>query len=106
MAISGNIKVTPQELKNASSRFGTSDQNVANLTNQMMDIVNQLNPTWAGEAATGYYNKLKGLQGDMTKLHQMINEHVSDLNDMATVYEQAEAANVQTASSLKVNEIV
>lgn len=106
MAISGSIKVTPQELRNASTQLGQSDTSVSNLTQQMMDIVNQLNSTWAGEAATGYYNKLRGLQGDMTKLHKMINEHVTDLVDMANTYEQAENANTQTAESLKVNEII
>ena len=106
MAISGNLKVTPQQLKNASSQFQQSGNTVNTLTQQMMDIVNQLNPTWAGEAATGYYNKLKGLQGDMTKLHKMIDEHVTDLVEMANVYERAEAANVQTAGALKTNQIV
>ena len=106
MAISGNLKVTPQQLKNCSSQFQQSDNTVNNLTQQMMDIVNQLNPTWAGEAATGYYNKLKGLQGDMTKLHKMIDEHVNDLVEMANVYERAEAANLQAASALKINQIV
>ena len=106
MAISGNLKVTPLKLKNASQQFQQSDSTVNSLTQNMMDIVNQLQPTWAGEAATGYYNKLKGLQGDMTKLHKMINEHVNDLVEMANVYERAEAANVQAASALKINEIV
>ena len=73
MAISGNIRVTPQELRNASTQLGQSDTSVSNLTQQMMDIVNQLNSTWAGEAANTYYNKLRGLQGDMTKLHKTAN---------------------------------
>lgn len=106
MAISGNIRVTPQELRNASTQLGQSDTSVSNLTQQMMDIVNQLNSTWAGEAANTYYNKLRGLQGDMTKLHKMVNEHVTDLVDMANTYEQAENTNTQTAESLKVNEII
>lgn len=106
MAITGNLRVTPQELKNTSSQFKQSDITVNNLTQQMMDIVGELNSTWGGEAATAYYNKLKGLQGDMQKLHRMIQEHVDDLQDMANVYEQAENANLQTSSSLKVDQIV
>ena len=106
MAISGNLKVTPQQLKNASSQFQQSGNTVNTLTQQMMALVNPTKPKWAGEAATGYYNKLKGLQGDMTKLHKMIDEHVTDLVEMANVYERAEAANVQTAGALKINQIV
>ena len=104
--MTGNLKVTPEKMISMASQFGQSDTTVNNLTQQMMNIVNQLNSTWAGEAATGYYNKLKGLQGDMQKLHKMIQEHTTDLNDMAKTYQQAEKDNIQTASSLKTNEIV
>lgn len=104
--MTGNLKVTPEKMISMSTQFGQSDTTVNSLTQQMMDIVNRLNSTWAGEAATGYYNKLKGLQGDMNKLHKMIQEHTTDLNDMAKTYQQAEKDNIQTANALKTNEIV
>lgn len=104
--MTGNLRVTPEKLISMSSQFQTSDGNVNTLTRSMMDIVSQLSSTWAGEAATGYYNKLRGLQGDMDKLHKMIQEHTSDLQEMARTYQQAESANVQTANALKTNEIV
>lgn len=104
--MTGNLKVTPEKMISMATQFGQSDTTVNNLTQQMMNIVNQLNSTWAGEAATGYYNKLKGLQGDMQKLHKMIQEHTTDLNDMAKTYQQAEKDNIQTANALKTNEIV
>ena len=104
--MTGNLRVTPEKMISVSTQFGQSDATVNNLTAQMMDIVSQLSSTWAGEAATTYYNKLKGLQGDMQKLHKMIQEHTTDLNDMAKTYQQAEKDNIQTASALKTNEIV
>jgi len=104
--MTGNLKVTPEKMISMSTQFGQSDTTVNNLTTQMMNIVNQLNSTWAGEAATAYYNKLKGLQGDMQKLHKMIQEHTTDLSDMAKTYQQAEKDNLQTANALKTNEIV
>ena len=104
--MTGNLRVTPEKMISMSTQFAQSDTTVNNLTSQMMDIVNQLNSTWAGEAATGFYEKLRGLQGDMQKLHKMIQEHTTDLNEMAKTYQQAERENVQTASALKTNEIV
>lgn len=104
--MTGNLRVTPEKLISMSQQFQTSDNNVNNLTRNMMDIVSQLSSTWAGDAATGYYTKLKGLQGDMDKLHKMIQEHTADLQEMARTYQSAEQANVQTASALKTNEIV
>ena len=104
--MTGNLRVTPEKLISTSTQFGQSDSKVNTLTQNMMDIANQLSSTWAGEAATGYYSKLKGLQADMQKLHKMIQEHTTDLQDMAKAYQEAEKANVQTASGLKINEIV
>ena len=62
--MTGNLRVTPEKLISTSTQFGQSDSKVNTLTQSMMDIANQLNSTWAGEAATGYYTKLKGLQAD------------------------------------------
>lgn len=104
--MTGNLRVTPEKLISASSQFQQCDNTVNSLTQNMMDIVGQLNSTWAGEAATEYYNKLKGLQGDVQKLHNMIQEHTTDLQDMARTYQEAEKSNLQTASALKTNEIV
>ena len=101
MAITGSLRVTPEKLISTSTQFGDSNTQVSNLTKQMMDIVSQLNPTWAGEAATGYYNKLKGLQGDMQKLSRMIQEHSKDLAEMGKTFQQAEKDNVSTANALK-----
>lgn len=104
--MNGNLRVTPEKLISMSIQFQQSDSTVSNLTQNMMAIVGQLNSTWAGEAATGYCNKLRGLEGDMQKLHKMIQEHTTDLQNMAKAYQEAEKANLQTASALKTNEIV
>ena len=90
-----NLRVTPEKLKNKSQEFNACDRQVQTLTQQMLDIV----------AATAYYNKLKGMSNDMQKLHKMINEHTTDLNEIATTYQQSEQRAVQAASNLKVNTI-
>lgn len=104
--MTGNLRVTPEKLISASTQFQSSDQKVNTLTRNMLDIVTQLNSTWAGEAATEYYSKLKALEPDMQKLHTMIQEHTNDLQDMARAYQDAEKANLQTASALKTSGIV
>ena len=104
--MTGNLRVTPEKMLSASTQFQQSDTAVNNLTKNMMEIASQLSTTWAGEAATEYYGKLRGLEADMQKLHKMIQEHTTDLQEMARAYQEAEKANLQTASSLKTNEIV
>ena len=104
--MTGNLKVTPEKMISIATQFGTTGNNVNNLTQQMLDIASQLSSTWAGEAATGFYNKLNSLQNDMQKVFKLIQEHSTDLNDMAKVFQQAEKDNLQTASSLKTAGIV
>lgn len=106
MAISGNLRVTPEKMISISGQFGNSNNTVKNLTEQMLNIATALKSTWGGEAANVYYNKVNGLQGDMNKLHKMIKEHTDDLSQMAKTYQTAERANQATASSLKVDQIL
>ena len=104
--MTGNLRVTPEKLISVSGQFGESDSTVNSLTTAMMNIASELNSTWAGEAATGYYAKLKGLDGDMQKLHRMIQEHTKDLAEMAKTYQDAEKANMDTANALKTSDII
>lgn len=104
--MTGNLRVTPEKLIAESANFAQCDSSVNQITQEMMNIVNELNTTWAGDAATGYYSKLKGLAGDMEKLHKMIQEHTKDLSDMAKTYQDAEKANAEAANALKTADIV
>lgn len=105
MAISGNLRVTPEKMISISGQFGNSNGTVKNLTTQMLNIASALKSTWGGEAANAFYQKLNGLQGDINKLYKMIKEHTDDLQLMAKTYQTAERANQATASSLKVDQI-
>ena len=86
MAISGNLRVTPEKMIAISGQFGDSNNTIRNLTTSMLNIATALKATWGGEAATIYYQKVNGL--------------------MAKTYQTAERANQATASSLKNDQIV
>ncbi len=103
--MNANLRVTPEKLKAKSQQFAACDSQVQSLTRQMLDIVNQLRGTWQGEGATGYYNKLNAMNADMQKLHRMIQEHTTDLNEIATTYQKGEQQAVQTAAALKTSGI-
>ena len=95
------IKVSTSKLTSTASAFQGSSSKVKNLTSQMTQIVTSLSGNvWSGDASSAYVNKFKGLQDDINKMVKMIDEHVSDLNQMAREYEAAENTNQQQASSL------
>lgn len=96
----GIIKVKPEQLINTAEEFNSINSNVQQLTQQMMQTVDSLKSAWEGEAATAYSNRFHELDDDMQKMHRMINEHVTDLKEMAQQYQKAEQTNAELGSAL------
>lgn len=96
----GILKVTPEKLRSASGEFSGTNNTIKSITDDMMSLINSLKGSWQGEASEAFSAKFGQLQDDMEKMHRMINEHVTDLQDMATEYEKAENANMETSNAL------
>jgi len=105
MAMTGTLRVTPEELAKTSSEFGNKATTVQGITQQMLEIVNSLTSVWRGDANSAYSNKFKGLEDDMNRLYRMIQEHSQDLQEMSNLYRTAEEANVQESSGLPADAI-
>ncbi len=99
----GILKVTPEKLIQTSGEFATTGGQMKNLTGEMMSLVQGMKGMWQGEAANAYGNKFNSLQADMDKLCRMVQEHVSDLQEMAGHYQTAEAGNAEQGGSLNAN---
>ncbi|MBR5407554.1 MAG: WXG100 family type VII secretion target [Lachnospiraceae bacterium] len=99
--MTGLLKVTPEKLIAASNEFSTTGRTVRSLTQEMNDIVSSLKSVWMGEAATGYGAKFAELSDDIEKINRMIQEHVTDLNNMAREYQAAEDTNTEQSAMLK-----
>ena len=97
----GTLLVTPQELKNTSNSFANRGKSVMTITSSMMDIVKSLNSVFEGEAASAYINNFTKLQDDMNQINNKIQEHVTDLIEMADNYERAETTNTQGNTALQ-----
>ena len=96
----GILKVTPEKLTEGAANFGNSGKTVSSLTSEMMTTVKNLSTVWEGEASAAYVNKFSQLQDDIERMNRMIQEHVTDLNDMARTYQDAENANTQESGGL------
>jgi WXG100 family type VII secretion target len=97
----GQLLVTPEKLISTSQEFSTTGSQITSLTQQMTQLVTALGTGWSGEANVAYTTKFNSLQDDMTRMDSMIKEHVSDLQEMARNYQQAESANVESANALQ-----
>ena len=96
----GLLKVTPEKLVAASTEFGSTGRTIRSLTQEMKDIVDSLKSVWMGEAASGYGVKFNELSDDIEKINRMIQEHVTDLNEMAREYQAAEDASTEQSTGL------
>lgn len=99
----GTLKVTPEKLISAATEFSTCGQAVSANTQQMTTLVTGMSSVWTGEAATAYANKFNELQDDINRFNKMIQEHVTDLQEMARVYQQAETTAQEASSGLPTN---
>lgn len=96
----GTLKVTPEKLISAADEFSTCGQAVSSNTQQMTSLVTGLSSVWSGEAATAYKNKFNELQDDINRFNKMIQEHVTDLQEMARVYDKANTTAQEASSGL------
>ena len=102
----GILNVTPQELINAANEFSSKGSNISSLTSEMTAQVESLASVWEGEAATTYIGKFKGLDDDIQLMNRMVQEHVSDLQEMAAKYTSTEEEIVEDFSSLSSDVII
>ena len=100
------LKVTPQQLISTADEFSTIGKQVRELTTAMMEKMTNLAGIYESDEASAYIAKANGLQDDIAKLNAMIQEHVSDLNEMAQRYIEASGTANDLISTLSSDVIV
>ena len=96
----GIIRVSPEQLISTAGEFSNQGSSISALTGEMMQLVTGLSSVWEGEAATAYMTKFKGLEDDIQRMIRMVQEHASDLEEMASVYTQSDKTGADEASGL------
>lgn len=94
------LLVTPEQLKNTSSTFSAKATQVKALHDSMIDKIGKLSASWTGTASEAYVNKFNALKTSMETIHNMIQEHVKDLNAIADQYTSAETQAAAAANDL------
>ena len=102
----GILKVTPNELISVADEFNSQGSTIGNLTSGMTNLVTGLSSVWEGDAAQAYIARFRGLEDDIGLLIRMVNEHVTDLREMATQYLQAEEQNLDDIATLSSDVII
>ena len=105
--MAGIIKVSTAKLTSTANSFQSTGNQIKSITNQMTTLVNSLNGSvWSDDAANAYKKKFGQLQDDINRMIKMVNEHVTDLNEMAREYESTQTANTNLANYLSGDVII
>ena len=99
--MTGNLLVTPEQLRSASGKFSTTNGQIRSITGEMISLVNALSSVWSGEAADAFKTKFNQLSDDIERIYRMIEEHVKDLEEMAARYEAAEKESIDSSNALR-----
>ena len=101
------LKVSPDKLNSTAGQLESQGSTMKSYTDQMVNLVNQISgDVWSGDAATRYKAQFSGLQDDIARINKMIQEHVTDLREMARNYDSGEKENENIAASLSSDVIV
>ncbi len=100
------LKVTPADLRATATEFQGIHGQMTSQIEQMKELVRNTSQSWEGTAGNNFRSKFNELDDDMTKLKNMINEHVNDLQEMANRYDAAEDENAADAAGLRGDVIV
>lgn len=98
--MNGYIKVSTEKLISTASEFSAKGKTASTLTSQMSELAKGLSSVWTGDAATAYQNKFTSLNDDIQRMNNMIQEHATDLQEMAKIYSDAEQASKEEAAQL------
>lgn len=99
------IRVTPDRLIATANQFDGVNNEIRNITTNMLQQIRALGAGWTGEASSAYLTRFQNHETDMDKMYKMISAYCRNLNEMAQVYSQAESRNVESAQGLRNNVI-
>ena len=101
------INVTPEKLKTTAASLQETGAGIRRTTADMMQPITGISTTiWSGDACSSFLGKFKGLEADINKMYQMIEEEAQNLITISKEYQSAEEQNKAASAALKNNVIL
>lgn len=88
--LGAQLKVTPDELRRQS---GVVSKNVSSIKKDFNEIEFKVKSTasyWQGDAADSFRATYSSYLDEIAEIISRLTEHITDLNEMAGVYEEAD----------------
>lgn len=93
------IMVTSSRLRNAAENLQNLNGQFKNKADDLCTKEQSLSQMWEGQAQTAFHNAFARDSQQMNAFHQLINQYVQALLEIAVRYEKAEARNAEIAGA-------
>jgi WXG100 family type VII secretion target len=99
------LKVDPAQVRAKAGEINTQKQLMESLMTEMKSKVNELNQAWNSESGKSYIEKYENVSKEIQDSLNALQQHVTNLNDAATKYEELENTQSQNVNALDTQDI-
>lgn len=93
------FNVTPKVLRTQAEELREANNTFKSLVENLASTEGKLNSMWEGEANTAFHTAFNNDKAQFENFYTVINQYVDAMTQIAQKYEQAEAANLSTATT-------
>ncbi|MBM7694485.1 WXG100 family type VII secretion target [Peribacillus deserti] len=96
--MSGNIRLTPEELRGVARQYQTESSNVQELVSRLDNMSSHLQEIWEGASSQAFAEQYQQLRPSFEKMMTLLGEVSQQLNSSANVLEDTDQ---QIASQIR-----
>lgn len=86
--MSGQIRMSPQQMRVRAKEFRTEGENIQNTITKMQKLIDTLQGEWEGEASKQFAQQFATLKPSFTKMKQLVDDIGKQLDGTANATEQ------------------
>ncbi|MDO4799298.1 MAG: WXG100 family type VII secretion target [Bacillota bacterium] len=94
------LKVQPEQLIAKSNELASEKTAIISIMDQAKTEITSLTGVWKSEASEEYQGRFKQVYDDIDNMLAIVSEHISDLNEAANIYIDAEKRAKSAAEGL------
>jgi WXG100 family type VII secretion target len=99
------LKVDPAQVRAKAGEINTQKQLMESLMTEMKSKVNELNQAWDSESGKSYVEKYTNVTKEIQDSLNALQQHITNLNEAASKYEEMENAQTQQINALNTQDI-
>lgn len=90
--MAGQIRITPDQMRQRASEYRTQAATVGDVIKKMDSLLNQLQGEWEGSASESYAARYQELKPGFMKAQQLIDEIAKALDSTAKIVEETDSS--------------